>query len=209
MAGYRHRRFAHSSAGEVSLSDLISDLTAGDDDLAERAAREIANLGDDALPALFDLLDADAPDARWWGLRTLALIPHPEVPLHLQAALHDPAPDVRQCAALGLSKQPSVDAIPDLIAALESDDRLLARLAADALIAVGSPALPALIAALERGAPSAQREAARALAQIGDPDAIPALYRAWNDGSAMVRYWAEAGLDKMGVGMVFFKAGGE
>ena len=45
---------------------------------------------------------------------------------------------------------------------------------------------------------------ARALALIGDTEAIPALFKAWGEGSTMIQYWAEEGLDRMGVGMQFF-----
>jgi HEAT repeat protein len=107
-----------------------------------------------------------------------------------------------------LSEQPSEAAIPDLIALLEDEDHLLARLAGDALIALGSLALPQLIQTLESGHPAAQIEAARALALIGDINAIAALFAAWQGDSAMVQYWAEIGFEKMGVGMQFFAPDG-
>ena len=51
---------------------------------------------------------------------------------------------------------------------------------------------------------SAQIEAARSLAMIEDKRAIPALFKAWSDGSPMVKHWAEEGFERMGVGMRFF-----
>jgi len=48
-------------------------------------------------------------------------------------------------------------------------------------------------------------EAVRALAKIGDQRAIPALFEALDDNSALIEYWASEGLEKMGVGMVFYK----
>lgn len=187
-----------------NLESLIAKLTSGDDEVAESSVEKIAALGESALPALFDLINSTDDETRWWALRILAVIPHPMVPPRLQVALHDPDPAVRQCAALGLSQQPSVEAIPDLITLLEAEDRLLARLGSDALIAIGSPALPALIATLKNGPQPASIEAARALALIGDKDAIAALFQAWQEGSAMIQHWAEDGLDRMGVGMQFF-----
>jgi HEAT repeat protein len=53
--------------------------------------------------------------------------------------------------------------------------------------------------------PHARREAARSLAAIGDPRAVPALYEVLEDDSALLVYWAEQGLERMGVGMAFFK----
>ncbi len=191
-----------------NLQPLISQLISGNDEVAEASVEQIAALRETALPALFDLMDSANPEKRWWALRTLALIPHPGVPRRLREALHDSDLAVRQCAALGLSQQPSVEAIPDLSALLSDKDRLLARLAGDALISNGREALPALIKTLESGAQPARIEAARALALIGDGDAIPSLFKAWQEGSAMIQYWAEDGLDRMGVGMQFFTPDG-
>jgi HEAT repeat protein len=47
-------------------------------------------------------------------------------------------------------------------------------------------------------------EAVRALSNINDPQAIPPLLAALNDTSRIVEYWAEHGLERLGVGMVFF-----
>ena len=186
------------------LKTLICKLTSGDDQLAESSVNEIAALGESALPALFDLLDSPDPDRRWWALRALCLIPHPEVVTQLRVALCDPDPAIRQCAALGISQQPNIDSIPDLIAALDDADRLVARIAGDALIAIGGPAVNALITTLENGFQSAQVEAARSLATIGDTRAIPAMFAAWDSGSILIQHWVEQGFEKMGVGMQFF-----
>lgn len=136
------------------------------------------------------------------------MIPHPEVPPRLQDALEDLDPSVVQCAALGLSQQPSAEAIPNLITLLGDEDRLTARLAGDALIAIGTESVPKLIETLENGSQPTKIEATRALAFIGDNNAIPSLFKAWQDGSTMIQYWAEEGLDRMGVGMQFFKPNG-
>jgi len=186
------------------LQLLISDLTSGDDQVAENSIESIAAWGETALPALFDLSNSSDPEKRWWALRALAVIPYPNVLPRLQRGLYDPDLSVRQCAALGLSQQPAAEAIPDLIILLDDQDRLLARLASDALIASGSQAVPVLIETLENGSQLAKIEAVRALAMIGDKNSIGALFKAWQEGSAIVQYWAEEGLDRMGVGMQFF-----
>ncbi|MGD2158807.1 MAG: HEAT repeat domain-containing protein, partial [Anaerolineales bacterium] len=103
-----------------------------------------------------------------------------------------------------LRQQPSPDAVKDLIAMLEDDDRLLARLAADALIANGKQAVQPLLETLEDSSPAARLEAVRSLAVIADPIAIPALYKALDADSVLITHWAELGLERMGVGMVFF-----
>lgn len=187
-----------------TLQSLISNLISGDDQAAENSVESIAALGETALPALFGLLDSPNPEERWWALRALAVIPHPQVPPRLQQGLHDPDLNVRQCAALGLSQQPAAEAIPDLVNLLNDGDRLLARLASDALIASGSQAVSTLIETLENGSHPAKIEAVRALALIGDKNSIGALFKAWQEGSAIIQHWAEEGLNRMGVGMQFF-----
>ena len=123
----------------------------------------------------------------------------------LVGALGDPSPAVRQAALLGIRAQPQPGTIPLLIALLEDDDSLCTAMAADALVGIGAEAVPALLDVMQGGMQSARLEAARALAEIGDPRAIPALFNALDDSSALMEYWATQGLEKMGVGMAFFK----
>jgi HEAT repeat protein len=189
----------------TAIELLLARLTEGDDTQAEAAAAELASLGSDALDALCRLASSPLPDQRWWAVRTLAEISNSRVPDLLVEALHDPEPSVRQCAALGLRKQPNPGAVAALIGLLDASDSLTADLAADALIAVGEPAVEPLLAVLADGHPRARLLAAKALALIGDPRAIPALFYALDEDSALLEYWASAGLDRMGIGMTFFK----
>lgn len=190
---------------EKDLQALMADLISDDEIRAIAAVDEISALGSTALPALFQLLESPNPNKRWWAIRVLSAIPDPQVPLRLRQALQDPDYTIRQCAALGLSQQPDIDSIPDLIARTNDSDRLVGRLAADALIAIGGPAVTDLIDALENGPQPSRIEAARALAIIGDTRAIPAMFAAWEDGSALIRHWVEQGFERMGVGMQFFQ----
>jgi HEAT repeat protein len=189
----------------ANFSTYYAAFTSRDDDRAEAAVQALAALGPAARPALDEWLADPDLDARWWAARALAEIDDPQVPALLRRALGDPDPDVRLCAALGLRRRPSPEAIPDLAQRLDSGDRLLARLAADALIAAGSASTPALLQVMENGSPAARLEAVRALAGIGDTSAIPALFAALDEESALVEYWANEGLERMGVGMAFFK----
>jgi HEAT repeat protein len=192
---------------KIDLQTLISNLMSDDEAIAVAAVDEISALGGAVLPTLYSLLESPNPNERWWAIRVLSAIPDREVPPRLRAALHDPDYTVRQCAALGLSQQPDIESIPDLIERLNDDDRLVARLAADALIAIGGPAVTDLIDTLENGLQPSKVEAARALAVIGDTRAIPAMYAAWETGSALIRHWVEQGFERMGVGIQFFKPG--
>ncbi len=188
----------------MSLPDPAADLTSGDDARAEAAAVALGSR-EDGLAILGPLLASADPDQRWWAVRALAELPAAQAAPHLAAALQDPDPAVRHCAALGLSRRPHAAAVPALVEAMRSKDSLFTRLAANALAAAGLDATPALLELLQN-APSAVRlEAVRALAQIGDPRSIPALFAALDEDSALMEYWANAGLERMGVGMTFFK----
>ena len=189
----------------ADIEPLVNELTSGDDEAAEAAAVKISVHGPGALPALQDLLVSPNPDTRWWAVRTVAEIRDPLVPPLLIEALNDADISVRQCAALGLRLQPYPQATPELVRALDANNRLYASLAADALIATGGAAVPALMNVMESGSHPARLEAVRALALIGDKRAIPVLFSALEENSALMEYWADEGLKRMGAGMVFFK----
>jgi HEAT repeat protein len=193
------------------VQDLIQQLLAGDETQAEEVVSQLAQQPEQAVEALLKALgerggaEPQQVDQRWWLLRALAEIPDRRVPPVLIAALEEGEPGVRQCAALGLRKQPDPAAIPTLIALLEDSDHLTAALAADALTVIGEPAVPDLIQVLEAGSDAARLEAVRALANIGDKRSIPALVKVLDERSAILEYWAVEGLERMGVGMTFFK----
>ena len=188
-----------------SLDLLLAQLISGDDAIAETAAAALAQYGAEAVQALRTLLNHPQVDHRWWAYRALAEITSTQVPSILKQALHDPDPAVRQCGLLGLRQQPDPQAIAELMDCLQDPDSLTADLAADALIAVGEQAVEPLLAVLADGQPPTRLHAARALAMIGDARAVPALFNALGEDSALLEYWASEGLDRMGIGMTFFK----
>jgi HEAT repeat protein len=189
----------------IERSDLVSEFTCGSDQRAELAALQLSAAGTRSLDILNELLEHQNLEVRWWATRSLADLRTTEaIPLLLKS-LNDLDPGVRQCAAIALRGQPDPAAIPQLLSALDAEDRLLSRLAGDALITIGEEAVPALIAVMDGGSQSARLEAARALAAIGDTRAIPVLIKVLDQDSAILEHWAEQGLEKMGVGTVFFE----
>jgi HEAT repeat protein len=204
----------------LSLADILDDLTGGDDSLAEAAAQSLSEQPEegqlDALAALRPLLASPEIDRRWWAARALSELPVSGTHILLAQALKDPDPSIRQSAALGLRAQ--IVRTPDwrpepailealllaLLAGLKDPDPLAARLAADALRAIGEPAVPQLLELLDQGDYAVRLLLVRILAEIGDPRAIPALFAALDEDSLMMEYWANEGLDKMGVGMTYF-----
>jgi HEAT repeat protein len=121
----------------VELQLILNELTSGDDDRAEAVVPQVAQLGMIAVDSLLTLLESPSPDHRWWATRALAVIDHPQAQDGIRRALGDQDPAVRQCAALCLRLHPTPSAIATLVNALHDRDRLVARLAGDALASIG------------------------------------------------------------------------
>jgi HEAT repeat protein len=187
------------------LQSILIELTSGDDKRAEAVVPQVASLGETAIETLLALLESPSSDHRWWATRALAVVDHSQAHDGLLRALGDDEPEVRQCAALSLRLRPTSSAIPALVNALHDTDRLVARLAADALVAIGPSVILALSPTMESPDPAVRMEAVRALAAIEDPHTFHALFAALDDPSPLVCYWAEQGLERLGVGMVFFE----
>lgn len=189
----------------TKLAELLAELDSQDPERAEAAAIALPAQGEAGLSALGLRMQDPSAERRWWAARGLAGFTQPTAGELLSEALGDPDSSVRQCAALSLSKRPELKAMPGLVQMLQADETLEARLAGDALVALGAVAVEPLIAVLEAEALNAKVEAARALALIGDPRAVPALFKLLDSNSAVLEHWISEGLDKMGVGMSFFQ----
>jgi len=186
------------------LNELLADLTSGDETRAENAVLPLVELGEAAFPALRDLLKSDDADQRWWALRTLAQSPHARTDW-LLPFLDDSVPEVRQAAALGLCGHPDEAAVRPLIRTLSDSDPLVSDLARNALVVIGKPAVPSLLE-IPKDVPHRTRiNVVRALAEIGDYAAIPTLMSALEEDSAMLQHWAEEGLERLGLNMLYLK----
>jgi HEAT repeat protein len=210
VAGDSEGRAAHPTARlrrmrAIDKTALIAELTSGSDTRAEAAALQLAAEGPQSLAILKELIAEANPEVRWWAARALAEVEDPGVTPLLVQALGDPSAEVQQCGALALSCRPDSQAIPDLIQCLAAPDRMLARLAGNALVVMDSTSVPDLIEVMGNGSQAARLEAARALSEIGDTRAIPVLFKALEEDSAVLEYWAAEGLENMGVGMTFFE----
>jgi len=206
MDQYRSRSPAPPPAASMTLAALLNELTSGDDTRAEQAATRLPQHGQPALQALLTLLKNTQADTRWWAVRALAEFPAgDEITISLLTALEDDSDEVRQAAALGLCQRPAAAAVAPLNRALASRDRMTAKLAGNALMLIGAEAVPALLETLENGPADAKIEACRALAEIRDHRAIPTLMKAMQSNSALLHYWAEQGLEKLGLDMIFMQ----
>jgi HEAT repeat protein len=188
----------------TTLENLLDDLTSGDEARAEAAVSPLVEMGEEAVPALLDLMRSPDVDSRWWGLRVLASSPQARTEW-LVPYLSDPAPEVRQCAALGLAGKPDESAVEPLVHALSDRDSMVASLAANALVKTGGPAVPSLIDAVKNGPQSQRIHALRALAEIRDHRAIPVMMQVMQEDSALLQHWAQEGLERLGLDMVYIK----
>ena len=186
------------------LQGLLTDLTSGDESRAERAVPALIELGEDAIPALMELTKSPNADSRWWALRVLAASPHSSTGWLIRF-LDDSAPEVRQCAALGLAEKADETATQPLVRALNDDDSMVCNLAAHALVRIGKPAVPSLIEAVTSDSQAVRIHAIRALAEIKDYRAIPILMKVIEEDSAALGYWAKEGLERLGLDMVYLK----
>lgn len=187
------------------LESLLGDLLSGDEIRAEGAVAGLIALDELARPVLLDASHSATDDGRWWIVRALAELPSIRT-VDLVPFLEDPAPEVRQAAALGLGAHPSEAAIPSLVRALRDPDSMTAALAANALGKVGPASTPALLEVLTGDAPQTVRVLVmRTLAELKDHRAIRVMLKALDEDSALVQHWAREGLERLGLDMVFMK----
>jgi len=171
---------------------------------AEKSVSALIVLGEEAIPALLDLTNSPNADSRWWALRTLAQSPLSRTEW-LVPFLNDSAPEVRQCAALGLANKPDEMSIKPLVQALSDEDTLVGNLAVNALVKIGNATVPSLIDVMKSASQSARIHALRALAEIRDHRAIPVMMQVMEEESALLRHWAKEGLERLGLDMVYMK----
>ena len=190
----------------MALQELLHDLTSGNEARAETAVPALIELGEEALPALQELCRSADVDHRWWALRVLAQSPQAPA-AWLVPFLNDPAREVRQCAALGLALKPDPDGgvVQPLIQAISDPDSMVASLAVNALVKIGSASVPALIEVVKSAPQAARIQALRALADIRDHRAIPIMMKVMEEDSALLQHWAKEGLDRLGLDMVYIK----
>jgi phycocyanobilin lyase beta subunit len=145
-------------------------------------------------------------------VRALAASPHTQTD-NLVPLLSDSAPEVRAAAALAVCEHPHESAVEALIKTLADEDPLTAELAGKALTKIGSPSVLSLLEVLQARVESGRNKystaarilALRALSDIRDHRAIPVMMKSLSEDSAMLQYWAQEGLNRLGLNMVYIK----
>jgi len=186
------------------MHELLAELTSGDDTRAEKSIPAIVDLGMAAIPTLLELTRAEEVDSRWWAVRALAASPHTRTE-DLIPLLSDSASEVRAAAALALCNHPDESAIPALINTLSDEDSLTAGLAGNALVKIGSPSVPSLLTVMSEAPTGIRIIVLRALSEIRDHRAIPVMMKSLSEESAVLQYWAQEGLQRLGLDMVYGK----
>lgn len=182
----------------------MKELTSGDDVRAENVVSAIVDLGAEAIPPLLDLSRSADVDSRWWAVRALAASPHTQTD-DLTPLLADPSSEVRAAAALALCGHPHESAVEVLIRSLADEDQLAAGLAANALSLIGSASVPSLLEVMEKAPMGVRILALRTLSEIRDHRAIPVMMKCLGEESALLQYWAQEGLTRLGLDMVYVK----
>ena len=188
-----------------NLQSLLDELASGDESRAESAVPALIAMGENAIPALMDLARSPDADSRWWAVRTLAQSPLLRTEWLVPFLSNDSAPEVRQCAALGLGTKADESAIQPLVEALSDKDSMTGNLAMNALVKIGKPATPSLIECVKNKTQSARILALRALAEVCDHRAIPIMMQVMDEDSVLLQHWAKAGLERLGLDMVYIK----
>ncbi|MGE5248588.1 MAG: HEAT repeat domain-containing protein [Bacteroidota bacterium] len=183
------------------LNSLLADLLSGDESRGEAAVPGLAALGEEARAALLEAADSESADQRWWAVRALA----EAAPGELIQFLKDPAPEVRQAAALGLGASADGRSVPALIEALYDEDSMVGSLASNALVKAGQEAVPALLEVLKSAPQAVRIHALRALIELKDHRAIPAMLQMAGEDSAVISHWAQVGLERLGLNMIYIK----
>lgn len=186
------------------MKELLAALTSGDDERAEGSIPEILKMGMAAIPPLLELTRSEDVDSRWWAVRALAASPHTRT-VDLIPLLKDSAPEVRAATALALCNHPHEDAVEALIAALSDEDTLTAGLAGNALVKIGGPSVPSLLKVMNEAPTGVRIVVLRTLGEIRDHRAIPVMMKCLGEESAFLQYWAQEGLQRLGLDMVYIK----
>jgi HEAT repeat protein len=186
----------------LTIEHQLAVLVGQDESAAEAAAVELAAHGEGAVPGLLQLLDSQQPDHRWWALRSLAAMDNPQTDWFLRG-LRDSREENRAAAALALAIHPDPRAIGLLIGLLSDGDNVTAVMAVNALAKIGNEAVVPLINAYDGAPRRAQIQILRCLAELRDHRSIPLLLKAQGESSAVAQYWAQEGLERLGLNMVY------
>jgi len=188
---------------ELAVQQLIDRVDPGVKDVVLHDLRELRESGVSSWPDLVAVLgDPSAAQNRAMACWLLARLKDPRAFDPLLSALHDPDPSLRAEAARSLGVLADRRAVPELLAALQTDVDLETRVAAaHALGHLGDHrSVDGLLARLadQNEDPRIRGTAAEALTGVQERRAVPLLISALDDPSVEVRFWAAFALGQFG-----------
>ena len=187
------------------LNRLNTPITEENETDLETTAIALGQLGEEALPAISNLMASTNADHRFLAVRSLWANNTPTAHEYLIALLADTDDMISSVAALALGELKVESAIPNLMQLIHIDSQV-GNHAADALAKIGQAAAPHLITALSDERNWVRVRAAKALIPIESKEAIRSLIHCLDyDDSYLVRHYADIALKRMGVGeMIYF-----
>jgi HEAT repeat protein len=188
---------------EQAIQQLIDQIDPGVRDVVLRDLRELRNSGVSSWQDLVAVLeDPSVAEDRTMACWLLARLRDPRAFDHLVSALHDPDPHLRAEAARSLGVLGDLRALPELLAALQTDlDPETRMAAAYALGHLGDHrSIDGLLAKLadRNEDPRIRGMAAEALTGLQERRAVPFLIAALDDPAVEVRFWAAFALGQFG-----------
>lgn len=191
------------TAGKGAVDALAKQMRHKDAELANGAARALAQIGPPAVAEVIAALDEPAAAVRNRALLALGTMGRdagPGVVTVSRFLKHEEA-DVRLLAALvlGALHEEAKPAGPALEAALRDSDPRVRFVAADSLFQIGADGLPHLLTALKHNDPAIRYNALAVLGRYaGSEEALQALLAALQDDSVRIRALAAESLIRLG-----------
>lgn len=182
---------------ESKIDKLIQDLKNKDAQVQNKAAEELAKIGEPAVEALIAVLKDKEESVRMYAERALNKIGEPAVE-GLIEALKDENVNVRLISSRILSEIEDERIIEPLINALRDEDPNVCMYAERGLKNIGEPAIESLILALTDGNVNLRISVSRILSEVEDTRIIEPMVNALRDEESNVCMYAERGLKKMG-----------
>jgi HEAT repeat protein len=161
----------------AAVIPVLINLLNSESELSAAAAEALANLGNQAIPALTDLLPL--PEFRLLAVRSLSRIRHSETIVPLLSIVTDPQPAIRAAAIEALSSFHDPRIFPVLAKALQDPAASVRQEAVTGLgmrtVQTAANLVDLLAPYLTDLNPAVCRQAAIALGRLGNADAIQAL----------------------------------
>lgn len=163
---------------EQVTATLVARLGAEEDfHVRENLTWALVQHGEDAVPAVLDLLTSDNPVERRQAAHVLSKIGDPSHASHLVTVVGDTNPDVAVKAYRAAANTGSAEVVEPLVARLGDGDAGQRDALSNAMQSLGAVGVAALAAALRDSDASVRLHAAEALAQVGEAaqEATPSL----------------------------------